>query len=51
MQLMAGATAAAVTGTDLLTRAASAAAATVSPHGRDGVQHVVIVMMENRHLV
>jgi phospholipase C len=48
MQLMGGASAAAVTGTDLLARAASAAAATVTPNGRDGVQHVVILMMENR---
>src|SRR5215471_8226868 len=48
MQLMGGTTAIAVTGTDLLTRAASAAAATVNPNGRDGVEHVVILMMENR---
>jgi phospholipase C len=45
---MGGASAAAVTGTDLLSRAASAAASTVTPNGRDGVQHVVILMMENR---
>ena len=48
MKLMGGATAVAVTGTDLLDRAAAAAAATVTPHGRHGVQHVVILMMENR---
>ncbi len=47
MQLM-GASTVAVTGTDLLARAASAATATVTPNGRDGVQHVVILMMENR---
>jgi phospholipase C len=48
MQLMGGASAAVVTGTGLLTRAASAATSTVSPNGRDGVEHIVIVMMENR---
>jgi phospholipase C len=45
---MGGASAVAVTGGDLLARAASAAAATVNPDGRDGVRHVVILMMENR---
>ena len=48
MKLMGGATAVAATGTDLLDRAAAAAAATVTPHGRHGVEHVVILMMENR---
>jgi phospholipase C len=48
MQLMGGTTAIAVTGTDLLNRAAAAAATTVTPNGRDGIQHVVILMMENR---
>ncbi len=47
MQLM-GASAAAVSGTELLGRAASAAASTVNPLGRGGVEHVVILMMENR---
>ena len=45
MQLMGGTTAIAVTGTDLLNRAAAAAATTVTPNGRDGIQHVVILMM------
>src|SRR5579862_908075 len=48
MTLMGGAAAVAVTGTDLLDRAAAAAAATVTPHGRHGIEHVVILMMENR---
>jgi hypothetical protein len=37
MQLMGGTTAIAVTGTDLLARASAAAAATITPHGRNGV--------------
>jgi phospholipase C len=48
MQLMGGATAVAATGSDLLGRAAAAAAATVTPNGHNGVEHVVILMMENR---
>jgi phospholipase C len=48
MQLMGGASAVAATGTDLLAKAASAAASTVTPNGRNGVEHVVILMMENR---
>ena len=48
MQLMGGASAVAVTGTDLLARAASAATSAVTPAGRNGVQPVVILMMENR---
>jgi phospholipase C len=49
MQLVGGAAAAAaVTGPDLLARAASAATATVSAGGSNGVEHVVILMMENR---
>ena len=48
MQLMGGATAVAATGSDLLGRAAAAAAATVTPNGHHGVEHVVILMMENR---
>ena len=47
MQLI-GASAAAVSGTDLLARAASAATSAVTPNGRGGVEHVVILMMENR---
>ena len=48
MQLMGGTTAIAVTGTDLLARASAAAAATVTTHGRNGVEHIVVLMMENR---
>jgi phospholipase C len=51
IQLMGGATAttvAAVSGTDLLSRAVANAAPTVNASGRGGVEHVVILMMENR---
>jgi phospholipase C len=48
MQLMGGTAGAMVTGSELLSRAAASAAATVSPNGRRGVQHVVVLMMENR---
>ena len=48
MQLMGGTTAIAVTGTDLLARASAAAAATVTPHGRNGVELIVVLMMEIR---
>jgi phospholipase C len=45
--LMAASAGAAVTGTELLARAASAHQARY-PHGSSGVEHVVILMMENR---
>ena len=48
MQLMGGTAGAMVTGSELLSRAAASAATTVSPNGRNGVQHVVVLMMENR---
>jgi phospholipase C len=48
MQLMGGTAGAMVTGSELLSRAAASAAATVSPNGARGVQHVVVLMMENR---
>ena len=51
MQLMGGATAAtvaAVSGSDLLSRAIANAAPTVNAAGSNGVEHVVILMMENR---
>src|SRR5215468_4633830 len=50
--LMAASAGAAVTGTELLARAASAHEASAHqarhPHGSSGVEHVVILMMENR---
>jgi phospholipase C len=51
MQLMGGATAATVagvSGADLLSRAVANAAPMVSASGSGGVEHVVILMMENR---
>jgi phospholipase C len=48
MQLMGGTAGAMVTGSELLSRAAASAAATVSPNGARGVQHIVVLMMENR---
>ena len=51
MQLMGGATAATaagITGTDLLARAVANASPLVNAGGKGGVEHVVILMMENR---
>jgi phospholipase C len=47
LQLMAASTGLALTGTELLAQTAAAAPAG-SPHGSNGVEHVVILMMENR---
>jgi phospholipase C len=47
LQLMGASTGLAITGSELLTRAA-ASAAPLSPHGSDGIEHVVVLMMENR---
>ena len=48
MQLMAASTGVAVTAPELLSRAAANAAPTLSPSGSKGVEHVVVLMMENR---
>jgi phospholipase C len=51
MQLMGGATAATaagISGTDLLSRAVANASPLVNAGGKGGVEHVVILMMENR---
>jgi phospholipase C len=45
---MAASSAAAVTGSELLSRAAAMAGAGVLPNGSDGIEHVVVLMMENR---
>jgi phospholipase C len=47
LQLMGATTGAAVTGADLLSRAAAGATARL-PGGSNGIEHVVILMMENR---
>ncbi len=47
LQLMGASAGAAVTGSDLLARAASASPAR-HPHGSNGIEHIVVLMMENR---
>jgi phospholipase C len=44
----ASAGAVALTGTELLSRAANAASPDVHPNGSNGIEHVVVLMMENR---
>jgi phospholipase C len=48
LQLMAASTGLAVTGTELLAQTAARAAPALTPHGSNGVENVVILMMENR---
>ena len=48
LQLMGASTGAAITGSQLLSQAAASAAPALTPHGANGVEHVVILMMENR---
>jgi phospholipase C len=48
LQLMAASTGLALTGTEFLAQTAAAAAPAGSPGGSNGVEHVVILMMENR---
>jgi phospholipase C len=48
LQLMAASTGLALTGTEFLAQTAAAAAPAGSPNGSNGVEHVVILMMENR---
>jgi phospholipase C len=45
---MGASTGVAVTGSDLLSQAAARAAVAHSPHGSHGIEHVVVLMMENR---
>jgi phospholipase C len=48
LQLMAASTGLALTGTEFLAQTAATAAPAGSPGGSNGVEHVVILMMENR---
>ena len=48
LQLMAASTGLALTGTEFLAQTAASAAPALSPHGSDGIEHVVVLMMENR---
>jgi phospholipase C len=48
LQLMAASTGLALAGTEGLSQTAASAAPALSPHGSDGIEHVVVLMMENR---
>jgi phospholipase C len=48
LQLMGASAGMAVTGSELLSQAAASAAPARFPHGSRGVEHVVVLMMENR---
>jgi phospholipase C len=48
LRLLGASAGATVTGADLLSRAASAATPASTPNGSKGVEHVVVLMMENR---
>ena len=45
---MGASTGVAVTGSELLARTAASASPALAPYGSNGVEHVVILMMENR---
>jgi phospholipase C len=48
LNLMGASTGLAITGSDLLSRAAASATTALHPGGSGGVEHVVVLMMENR---
>jgi phospholipase C len=48
LQLMGASTGLAITGSELLSQTAANAAPARFPHGSNGVEHVVVLMMENR---
>jgi phospholipase C len=48
LQLMGASTGVALTGAEFLSQTAASAAPARSPHGSDGIEHVVVLMMENR---
>jgi phospholipase C len=48
LQLMGASAGLAVTGSELLSQTAARASQARYPHGRNGIEHVVILMMENR---
>jgi phospholipase C len=50
LQLVGASAGATVTGSQLLARAADAASPARLPHGSNGIEHVVVLMMENRSL-
>ena len=49
--LMAASTGLALTGTEFLAQTAANAAPALSPHGSDGIEHVLILMMENKGII
>src|SRR5262249_19337240 len=48
LQLMGASTGVALTGSEFLSQAVANAAPTLTPDGSNGVEHVVVLMMENR---
>ena len=48
LQLMGASTGAALTGSEFLGQTAASAAPALSPQGSNGIEHVVVLMMENR---
>src|SRR5580658_6650720 len=48
LQLMGASTGVALTGAEFLSQTAANAATARFPHGSDGIEHVVVLMMENR---
>src|ERR1700744_1560458 len=48
LQIAAASSGLAITGTDLLSQAVANASTTIRPNGSRGIQHIVILMMENR---
>jgi phospholipase C len=48
LRLMGASAGVAVTGTELLSQAAANASPALLPHGSNGIEHVVVLMMENR---
>src|SRR5690348_13471391 len=48
LQLMGASTGVALTGSEFLSQAVANAATAPSPHGSNGIEHVVVLMMENR---
>jgi phospholipase C len=48
LQLMAASTGLAITGTEMLAQTAANAAPALSPNGSNGIEHIVVLMMENR---
>jgi phospholipase C len=48
LQISAASTGLAITGSDLLNQAVANASSRIRPHGSQGIEHIVVLMMENR---